>query len=77
MTVGTNPSIRSLLAGLTIPRWYLNGELSGDEDGLEADLAALGVGWKIVPATGHPMGLQNPAGFAQAIADALARSWKG
>ena len=76
MNVGTNPSIRSVLAGLAIPRWYLNGEMSGDDDGLEADLAALGVGWKVVPATGHPMGLQNPAGFAQTIADALAISWK-
>lgn len=74
MINGTNPSIRSLISGLEIPRWYLNGELTDPED-LQADLAAIGVGWKVVPATGHPMGLQNPAGFAQTIAEVVAGSW--
>jgi hypothetical protein len=31
-------------------------------------------GWKVVPDTGHPMGLQNPAGFARAIAETFAGS---
>jgi pimeloyl-ACP methyl ester carboxylesterase len=70
----TSPSLRSLLAGLEMPRWYLNGELS-EADGLEAELAAIGVGWKVVPATGHPMGLQNPAGFAETVAEVLRDSW--
>ena len=34
-----------------------------------------GVGVKIVPLTGHPMGLQNPEGLAQAIAEAIPASW--
>jgi pimeloyl-ACP methyl ester carboxylesterase len=76
MIAGTNPSVRVLLGRLGMPRWYLNGELS-DADGLEADLASIGVGWKVVPATGHPMGLQNPEGFAQTIADVMATSWPG
>ena len=40
-------------------------------------LAAIGVGWKIVPETGHPMGLQNPEGFAQTVADVVAEAWPG
>lgn len=72
---GTDPSIRSLLRELDMPRWYLQGEESDPEPDLERDLRAMGVGWKVVPSTGHPMGLQNPEGFALAVADALARSW--
>lgn len=71
-----SPSIRSLLSGMAIPRWYLMGELS-DPEGLEADLAGLGVGWKVVPAAGHPMGLQNPAGFAETVAEAIREGWRG
>ena len=74
MLTGTNPSIRSLLADLPVPRWYLVGALS-DPEALEADLAALGVGWRVVPDTGHPMGLQNPAGFGQVVAEVVAASW--
>jgi pimeloyl-ACP methyl ester carboxylesterase len=70
----TTPSIRSLLAGLDIPRWYLIGELSDAED-MEADLAAAGVGWKVVPDTGHPMGLQNPQGFARTVAEVATETW--
>jgi hypothetical protein len=29
----------------------------------------------VVPKTGHPMGLQNPEGLAQAVAEALSASW--
>lgn len=71
---GTSPPIRTLLADLEIPRWYLNGEFSDPED-LEAGLAEIGVRWKVVPGTGHPMGLQNPGGFADTVADAMAESW--
>ena len=71
METEIDPSIRSLLAGLRIPRWYLLGELSGAEPELERAMAAIGVGWKVVPGAGHPMALQNPEGVAQAIADAL------
>jgi pimeloyl-ACP methyl ester carboxylesterase len=74
MVAGSDPSIRSLLAGLQIPRWYLNGEFSDPED-VETGLAGIGVGWKVVPESGHPMGLQNPAGFAQTLAEVVADAW--
>jgi pimeloyl-ACP methyl ester carboxylesterase len=63
------------LRELRIPRWYLQGEESDPKPDLKRDLEAMGVGWKVVPATGHPMGLQNPEGLAQAVADVLAKSW--
>jgi pimeloyl-ACP methyl ester carboxylesterase len=72
---GTNPSVRSLLRTLQMPRWYLQGELSDPEPDLQRDLVAMGVGWKVVPKAGHPMGIQNPEGLAQAVADVLAVSW--
>ncbi len=71
----TDPSIRSLLRTLQMRRWYLQGELSDPEPELERELAAMGVGWKVVPKTAHVMGLQNPKGFAQAVAEVLAASW--
>lgn len=43
--------------------------LPGD---IEADMAAIGVGWKPVPEAGHPMGLQNPAGLARTGAEVMA-----
>jgi pimeloyl-ACP methyl ester carboxylesterase len=74
---GTDPSVRSLLRTLQMPRWYLLGELSDPEPDLQHDLAAMGVGWKVVPETAHAMGLQNPEGLAQAVAEAVAASWPG
>jgi pimeloyl-ACP methyl ester carboxylesterase len=73
----TTPPLRSALGRLEMPRWYLNGELSGPEPELERELASIGVGCKVVPQTGHPMGLQNPAGLAQTVADIMAASWRG
>jgi pimeloyl-ACP methyl ester carboxylesterase len=74
---GTDPSVRSLLRTLQIPRWYLQGELSDPEPDMQHDLAAMGVGWKVVPKTAHAMGLQNPEGLAQAVAEVMAASWPG
>lgn len=74
---GTDPSVRSLLRVLEMPRWYLQGELSDPEPDLQRDLAAMGVGWKVVPRTAHAMGLQNPEGLAQAVAEAATASWPG
>ena len=76
MSRETRPSTRSLLGALEMPRWYLLGDASDPEPDLQRDLAAIGVGWKVVPDTGHPMGLQNPEGLAQAVADVLPASWK-
>jgi pimeloyl-ACP methyl ester carboxylesterase len=59
-----------------MPRWYLLGGASDPEPELQRDLAAIGVGWKVVPDTGHAMGLQNPEGLAQAVAEVLPASWK-
>ena len=75
MEVETTPPLRSVLAGLDIPRWYLLGGLSDPEPQLEQEMAAIGVGWKVVPDTGHAMGLQNPLGLAQAVAEALPAAW--
>lgn len=72
---GTNPSVRRLLASLQMPRWYLQGELSDPEPGLQHDVQEMGVGWKLVPKAGHPMGVQNPLGMAQTISEILRTSW--
>jgi pimeloyl-ACP methyl ester carboxylesterase len=74
---GTNPSVRALLRRLQMSRWYLQGALSDLDPDLARDLAAMGVGWKVVPATGHAMGIQNPDGLAQAVAESIAASWVG
>jgi len=76
MSGGTSPGIRSLLGTLKMPRWYLQGSASGSEPDLQRDLAAMGVGWKVVPETGHAMGLMNPEGLAQAVLEALPASWE-
>ena len=73
---GTSPSVRLLLGALQMPRWYLHGQLSDPEPDLQRDLEAMGVRWQVVPSTGHVMGLQNPEGFAQTVAKALAASWR-
>ena len=44
METETHPSLRSLLGGLTMPRWYLNGELSDPYPEFEREMAAVGVG---------------------------------
>ena len=71
-------ALASLLTGLAMPRWYLQGEFSEPEPGYERFLSDSGIGFRIVPAAGHPMGLQNPAGLAATVADVVAqsgRSW--
>jgi pimeloyl-ACP methyl ester carboxylesterase len=71
LAAGTYPSILSLLGSLPIPRWYLEGEFTEPEPEFEREIAAAGVGWKAIANAGHPMGLQNPQGVAQAVADVL------
>ncbi len=44
---------------------------------LQQELAAMGVSWKIVPKAGHSMGIQNPEGLGQAVAEAITASWPG
>jgi pimeloyl-ACP methyl ester carboxylesterase len=76
LNAGTQPPVREILAGVTMPRWYLIGEWSDPGDD-ERELERIGVGWRVVPDTGHPMGLQNPAGFAQVVANVVAAAWPG
>lgn len=66
---GTDPSTRLLLKDLEIHRTFVAGEWSEEEE--DPDLIASGVHWDIVPEAGHPMGLQNPAGFAEVISRSL------
>lgn len=71
----TDPPLRSLVKDLQMSRWYLDGAESEPLDPRD-DLEAAGVGYKVVPDTGHPMGLQNPHGLVQTIAEVLAESWQ-
>ena len=66
---GTSPTVRLLLKDLPMPRYYLQGEAT--PGGPQEDLVRAGVEWRTVPMSGHPMGLQNPFGFAVAVADAI------
>ena len=72
MRDGHEPSARSLLSDLSIPRWYLHGELSRPEPEFETLISELGVSILQVPDTGHAMGLQNPRGLADAVAAIVA-----
>ncbi|HET7676583.1 MAG TPA: alpha/beta hydrolase [Candidatus Limnocylindrales bacterium] len=70
---GCDPPARDRLRGLSMPRYYLNGERSA-ESALppQPDLVAAGVEWRTVPQAGHPMALENPAGLAEIIAELIA-----
>lgn len=72
----TDPPLRSILKDLLMTRWYLVGAESESLNPRE-DLEAAGVEFKVVPDTGHAMGLQNPHGLAQAVAEIVAKSWIG
>jgi pimeloyl-ACP methyl ester carboxylesterase len=73
---GTTPPMRQRLAGLAMPRYYLKAENSEKGVGPQEDLVAAGVTWKYVANSGHAMGLQNPEGFAEALADVLGISMR-
>jgi pimeloyl-ACP methyl ester carboxylesterase len=68
--------LASLLVGLKMPRWYLQGQLSEREPDFEQLLSESAIGFSIVPAAGHPMGLQNPSGLAAAVAGVVAQAWE-
>lgn len=67
---GTVPSGGELLVALGVPRTFLVGEWSLPEPDA-AWMAAAGVPVREVPAAGHNLMLDNPEGFAAALADAL------
>ncbi|MFB7391908.1 MULTISPECIES: alpha/beta fold hydrolase [unclassified Streptomyces] len=67
---GSTPAPGDLLAGLAIPRTYLVGELSLPDPDAEK---AAGFGLPVIgiPGAGHNLMLDNPDGFARALARAL------
>jgi pimeloyl-ACP methyl ester carboxylesterase len=75
MDIDDDRELARVLVGLDMPRWYLHGELSDPEPEYERFLADSGMGFRIVPGVGHPMGIQNPAGFAATVAEVVAQSW--
>ena len=68
--------LASLLVGLKMPRWYLQGALSEREPDFERFLTESAIGFAIVPDAAHPMGLQNPSGLAATVAEVVAKSWQ-
>ncbi len=70
LVVGSQPSWRTQLLGLQVPRVMIFGEHSlpdPDHEGLPAQ----GVGVDVVASAGHSMAVENPSGLARAIARAL------
>ncbi|KEG40657.1 alpha/beta fold hydrolase [Streptomyces griseorubens] len=67
----TTPTMRELLLDLPVPRTFLYPEPDGPVPGAE-ELEAAGVRVVAVPDCGHCIMLDNPEGFAQATAEALA-----
>ena len=77
LTRGTEPTVRTLLKSMRMPRFYLYSEfgtLSEAELEAKEDLEASGVEYVMVPETGHQMGLQNPKSFALKIAEAIGQA---
>ncbi|WP_369148782.1 alpha/beta fold hydrolase [Streptomyces sp. R44] len=67
---GSVPAPGDLLTGLAVPRTFLVGELSLPDADAEK-VAALGIPVTEVPGAGHNLMLDNPDGFAAALAGAL------
>ena len=71
----SEPTPGQLLRQLRIPRTYLLGEHSVGVP--ELDEPDLGIPIRVVPGAGHNMSIDNPDGFAEALADALAHFGEG
>lgn len=69
IVAGADRSTRQIFKQLEIARTFVVGELS--EEPPDQDLVEAGVSWATVPGAGHPMGLQNPQGFAAVVASAV------
>ncbi|WP_380281433.1 alpha/beta fold hydrolase [Kitasatospora purpeofusca] len=67
----TVPSLREQLDGLELPRTFLHPEADGELPGADR-LRAAGVVLEAVPDCGHNIMIDNPEGFAKAVATALA-----
>ena len=68
-----SPSYREILYKLGIPRTYIFGEQTLPDPDVER-LAERAIDVRIVPNAGHAMMVDNPNGFADAIADAIAHA---
>ncbi|MFJ4673276.1 alpha/beta fold hydrolase [Kitasatospora purpeofusca] len=68
---GTVPSLREQLRGLDVPRTFLHPEADGEPAGAEL-LRESGVTLVAVPDCGHNIMIDNPDGFAEVTAAALA-----
>ncbi|MCX4689322.1 alpha/beta fold hydrolase [Kitasatospora purpeofusca] len=68
---GTVPTLREQLHGLDVPRTFLHPEADGEPAGAES-LRESGVALVAVPDCGHNIMIDNPDGFAEATAAALA-----
>ncbi len=68
---GTVPTLREQLHGLDVPRTFLVPEADGEVPGA-ARLRESGVLVEAVPDCGHNIMIDNPDGFAKAVATALA-----
>ncbi|MFE0470711.1 alpha/beta fold hydrolase [Streptomyces sp. NPDC058947] len=71
LTRGTTPTLRELLRDLKVPRTFVLPEADGPLPGADA-LTASGVSVVPVPGCGHNVMLDNPEGFVQVTAAALA-----
>ena len=70
LVAGSSPSWRELLNGMTIPRTVIFGEASLPDPDAQR-LPQHGIDVSVVPLAGHSMALENPAGLANALRQAL------
>ena len=70
LVAGTSPSWRELPYGVALPRVYVEGDRSHDEEE-SARMREHRIPLLVVPNSGHDMPFDNPSGFAAAIADGL------
>ena len=64
------PTYREQLARLGIPRTFIYGEKNVPNPDIER-LIADGIDVRVIPDSGHDMMIDNPDGFAEAVADAI------
>ena len=70
---GTQPTMRERLYAFRIPRAYLFGERGLPDPDTER-LPSQGIQILAVPDAGHDMPIDNPAGLAERVAQAIAKS---
>jgi pimeloyl-ACP methyl ester carboxylesterase len=71
LVAGSRPTWREQLYAMKLPRSWIAGESSGDQEETDA-MSRQGIPVHVVPKAGHDMPFDNPDGLAEAIAQALA-----